>query len=172
MLSATTVTLPPEITTWGSDLLNLLALAVGLPDDSKIKVLIRYGDDGTEEKLDGRKRGDWKTVRDADPTDTIIIVPPSIIVAPAICHCEHADCADAPPGFSTIQKLEYHHIQEHIAAASAAGEDETMATIFKPTEDALTPAWRKKDADSFDNSRIRWEQAAHIAKAIVPVSTT
>ena len=130
--------------------------------------MIRYGDDGSDEKLDGSRRGDWRAIRDAGPTDTIIIIPPSH-VAPTICHCEHADCADAPPGFTTIQDLEYHHIQEHSAPA-AGGEAAAMAAIFKPTEDALTPAWRRKDADSFEHSQIRGEQAAHIAKDIIPVS--
>ena len=88
------------------------------------------------------------------------------VVVDTICSCEHADCANAPPSFTTIRDLEDHHTKEHSAAA---GENETMAAIFKPTEDALTPAWRKKDADSFEHSRIRWEQAAHIAKAIIPV---
>lgn len=169
VLSATTVTLPPEITTWGLDLLNLLGLAVGLPADSKIKVVIRYGDNGTEDKLDGSRRGDWGALRDAGPTDTIIIIPPPPD-APLICFCEHADCADAPPGFPTIQKFEHHHLENH--STDGRSEDETVVAIFKPTEDALTPAWRKKGHDSFENKRIRWEQAAHIANAIIPVSTT
>ena len=52
-------TIPPEITGWGPDLLKLLASSVGLPEDSKIKVVIRYGDDGSEEELKGEKK-DWR----------------------------------------------------------------------------------------------------------------
>ena len=114
----------------------------------------------------------WRALSNAESTDIIIIIPPPP-AAPPICYCEHVDCAGSPPSFPTIQKLELHHIKEHGASAAAAvgGEDETMAAIFKPTEDALTPAWRRKDANSFEHSWIRWEQAALIAKDIVPVST-
>ena len=159
-------------------MLAALASSVGLPAASKIKVVIRY-DDGEEEELKGG-RSAWRILSTVEPSDTIIIVPPpsAIIIvppppaAPTICHCEHADCAAAPPGFPTIQKLEQHYIQEHSAAAVAAagGDKETMAAIFNPPEDVTTPAWRRKDADSEEHSKIRWEQAAHITKAIVPVS--
>ena len=172
VVSANPFAIPPTITGWGPDLLGALASSVGLPPDSKIKVVIRYGD-GEEEELKGG-RSAWRTLSTTEPTDTIVIDPPPP-AAPTICHCEHADCAAAPPGFPTIQKFEQHYIQEHSAAAAAAaaagGDDETTTAIFKPREDVTTPIWYRKDADSFDHSRIRWEQAAHITKAIVPVST-
>ena len=54
----------------------MLATSVGLPGDSDITVKIRYGD-GEEEDIDGSRRGDWLTLRNADPADTIIVVPPA-----------------------------------------------------------------------------------------------
>ena len=54
-------------------MLKALATSVGLPEDSKIKVVIQY-DDGEEVELKGRSA--WKLFSTAEPTETIIIIPP------------------------------------------------------------------------------------------------
>lgn len=147
-------------------MVKLLATSVGLSESSKIAVKIRFGDDGEEEELKGGGK-DWRVIIKAKPTDIIIVVPPPL-PPPDICFCEHAECAERRPGFSTIEELEEHHIQKHNGNNGSMKEEKVNA-MFTFQEDAMTPAWQRRDADSFENGRIRWEQIAHIAKAFVPV---
>eukprot|EP00729_Bicosta_minor_P005073 gene5073-5836_t len=167
-LVAVSVAVPSTITKWGPDLIKLLATSVGLSESSKIAVKIRFGDE--EEELKGGGK-DWRVIINAEPTDTIIVVPPPP-PPPDICFCEHAECAGRRPGFSTIEELEEHHIEEHHIEKhngnNGSMKEEEVNAMFTFQEDAMTPAWRRRDADSFENGRIRWEQIAHIAKAIVP----
>lgn len=174
MEAAVIVALPTSNATgWGQDLLKLLATSVGLPDDAAITVKIRYGDNNEEEELNLLKGGrkDWKALSTADPTDILIVVepPPAPPPAPIICYCGHADCAGAPPGFEKIAEMEEHYFENHNGVCSEVGDEEVVKAIFRCKEDAMTPAWRRKDKDCFENKQIRWEQVAHIAKAIIPV---
>lgn len=162
--------IPSTISAWGQDLLDFLAVTVGLPPGAKIKVVIKYAEDGEEVQLKGKAR-DWKTIQGLDPADVIIVIPPPP-AAPIICHCTHADCYATPPGFTKIEELEEHYMQNHSSVSASGGGGETVAAIFTHTEDATTPAWRRRvlqDTHSFENSRIRGEKAANIAMDIVPV---
>lgn len=132
-------------------------------------MVIKYAEDGEKVQLKGKAR-DWKTIQGLDPADVILVIPPPP-AAPIICHCTHADCSATPPGFTKIEELEEHYMQNHSVSASWGG-GETVAAIFSHTEDATTPAWRRRvlqDTHSFVNSRIRGEKAANIAMDIVPV---
>ena len=50
--------------------------------------------------------------------------------------------------------------------------DDVVNAIFKFKVDAMTPAWRRMDNDSYEKGRIRPVQVKHIVKVIISVRHT
>lgn len=73
--TSASVSMPGGITAWGGPLLAALAQAVGVPWVAE--VWIRYGEDDTEDLLDGGKKS-WRVIRDLDPDDTVLVVGSAI----------------------------------------------------------------------------------------------
>ena len=65
------MSIPSAITAWGGPLLTALAKAAGVPGVAE--VWIRYGDDGTEEKLTGG-RSSYRTLAGAEDGDVVLVV--------------------------------------------------------------------------------------------------
>ena len=66
------VSIPGAITAWGGPLLTALAKAVGVVGVAE--VWIRYGDNGTEEKVEGGSRSRWAVLKSLDPGDVVLVV--------------------------------------------------------------------------------------------------
>jgi len=76
------VTIPAAITAWGGPLLSALARAVGVPGVAE--VWIRYGDDGTEERLTGG-RASYRALKGADDSDVVLVVGSAIPLSRTMC---------------------------------------------------------------------------------------
>ena len=69
------VSIPGAITAWGGPLLAALAKAAGVPGVAE--VWIRYGDDGTEERLTGG-RASYRALAGAEDGDVVLVVGSAI----------------------------------------------------------------------------------------------